>query len=245
MRPYNDDFIVNQMGKYLNLIKEQKNNDYSITINKINSDKGYMYVKESVKEIDEIVLKKKNELIMKLNEKEIQGTYNIIKNAYGKVGIVGLGLGYSVQEIINNPRVDSIIVYELSNEIIDIYKNNFMDNPKVTIIHGDAFKAQPEKFDTFFCDIYAYELSNKVVEDYKKFNELHEIEEYYFWGMEHFMLSCAYDDLLWVYIPENWVESSKALYEAIDMAGKLNQYYQLDADKVRKILMEFKEILNA
>ena len=83
------------------------------------------------------------------------------------------------------------------------------------------------------------------MEDYKKFNELHEIEEYYFWGMEHFMLSCAYDDLLWVYIPENWVESSKALYEAIDMAGKLNQYYQLDADKVRKILMEFKEILNA
>ena len=47
-----------------------------------------------------------------------------------------------------------------------------MDNPKVTIIHGDAFKAQPEKFDTFFCDIYAYELSNKVVEDYKKFSEV-------------------------------------------------------------------------
>ncbi len=245
MKPYNDDFIINQMGKYLNLIKEQKNDEYSVTINKIKSDQGYMYIKESVQETDEIVLQKNDKIIMKLNEKEIQGTYNMTKNAYGDVGIVGLGLGYSVQELLNNPKVNSIIVYELSNQIIEIYKNNFADNSKITIIQGDAFKAQPKKFDTFFSDIYTYELNNRVVEDYKKFNELHEIEEYYFWGMEHFLLSCAYDDLLWIYIPENWVQSSKALYEAIGMSGKLERYYQLDPDKVRKILMAFKEILNA
>ncbi len=245
MKPFNNDFILNQMGKYLNIIREQESNEYCVKKQKIYTKEAYMYNADNIEEKDEILLLKDNKCIMKLNEKEIQGTYNVVKNAYGHVGIAGLGLGYCAEEMAENPRVKSVTVYEISEDVIQIYKNNFKDNSKINIIHGDAFCAESKKFDVFFSDIYSYELTDRVVHDYKVLNHLHQIEEYYFWGMEHFLLSCAYEDLLWVYVPENWVESSKQLYEALDMAGNLDCYYQLDADKVKKILMEFKEILNA
>ena len=161
------------------------------------------------------------------------------------MGIVGLGLGYVVQEIAKKINVDEIIVYEISQEVIDLYKDNFSDNDKIKIICTDAFKAEREKFDFFFADIYGYELTSRVVEDYKRFNEIHEIEEYSFWGMEHFLLSCKYEDLLWVYIPENWVAMCKSLYAELQASNYIDNYEPLNEKKVTKILYEFKEILNS
>jgi hypothetical protein len=84
-----------------------------------------------------------------------------------------------------------------------------------------------------------------VVEDYKIFKKLHQIEEYAFEGIEHFLLSCKYEDIVWVYIPENWISMSKKAYESLDSSGYINKYKPLDENLVRKILLEFKEVLNA
>lgn len=107
------------------------------------------------------------------------------------------------------------------------------------------FKAKKNKFDFFYVDIYKCELSSKIVKDYKILNELHEIEEYAFRGLEHFLLSCKYEDIVWIYIPENWISMSKKAYEALDASGYLNSYKPLDEENVKKVLFEFKEILNA
>ncbi len=45
--------------------------------------------------------------------------------AKGKVGVVGLGLGYVVEEMAKKPEVEEITVYEISKEIIELYYENF------------------------------------------------------------------------------------------------------------------------
>ena len=53
---------------------------------------------------------------MRLTPLEIQGAYFAIKMAKGKVGVVGLGLGYVVEEMAKKLEVEEITVYEISKE---------------------------------------------------------------------------------------------------------------------------------
>lgn len=247
MKPYDKKYIFQQIEKYNELIDEKTYGNYKIVKNYIDNEsmQGYMYENTKSYNLPVIKLLKDDISLMRLTLKEIESSFCAIKFAHGKVGIIGLGLGYVVQEIAKKEEVEEVIVYEISEEVINLYKHNFHENRKIKIIHGDAFKAKSDKFDFFYVDIYEYKLTEKVVEDYKAFNRLHEIEDYSFWGMEHFLLSCKYEDILWVYIPEIWVEMSKKMYEALDMSSYIKQYKQLDEDKVRDILFKFKEVLNS
>ncbi|NFL35067.1 hypothetical protein FDB64_08240 [Clostridium botulinum] len=246
MKPYSKDFIIKEVQEYNSLINECTLDCYSI---KKNSSKGirlqgYMYENTQEYDLPIIQLLKDDKSLMRLTPKEIESSYQAIKFAKGKVGIVGLGLGYVVDKIAKKSNVNEVIVYEISEEVIEMYRENFGINNKIKIIHGDAFKAKSEKFDFFYVDIYEYKLDAKVVKDYNAFNNLHEIEEYSFWGMEHFLLSCNYEEVLWVYIPEKWIEMSKNLYVSLDTSGYIKNYKQLEEDKVRDVLKEFKKILN-
>jgi hypothetical protein len=247
MKPYNKSFVFQEMKRYNDLINQGTCGDYKIVKDTIKRPKlqGYMYENEEEYDIDIIQLYESNNSLMKLTPKEIESSYGVISFAYGKVGIIGLGIGYVVQEIAKKSNVKEVIVYESSEEVIKLYNDNFGKNEKIRIIKGNAFKAKKDKFDFFYVDIYEYKLSSKIVEDYKILNELHEIEEYAFWGLEHFLLSCKYEDIVWVYIPENWISMSKKAYEALDGSGYLKSYKPLDDELVKKVLLEFKEILNA
>ena len=181
---------------------------------------------------------------MRLTPLEIQASYFAIKMAKGKVGVVGLGLGYAVEEMAKKPEVEEITVYEISQEVVDLYYSNFPKNPKINIVCCNAYEAERKEFDLFYADIYEYKITSQIVEDYKKFNELHNIEEYSFFGMEHFLLSCSYTEIVWVYIPENWMESSRRAFEAIQESNLLPYYEKLDENLVSQVLEEFKEVLN-
>lgn len=247
MKPYNKNFVFQEMKKYSNLINQGTCGNYKIIKNIIKKQnlQGYMYENKEEYDIDVIQLYKNDIGLMKLTPREIESSYGIISFAYGKVGIVGLGLGYVVQKIAQKSDVKEVIVYEISEEIIELYNRNFEQNEKIKIIKCDAYKAKKEKFDFFYVDIYEYKLTSKVVEDYKYFNELHEIEEYAFWGLEHFLLSCKYEDIVWVYIPESWIAMSKKAYESLDSSGYIKEYKPIDEELVKGILLEFKEILNS
>ena len=246
MKPYNKEYILNVLQEYNKAIKNGTKGSYKIDrkLFKKKDIQGYMYKNTEEYNIEMIELFNGDKRVMKLDPREIESSYEAISYAHGKVGIVGLGLGYVVQEISKKSNVSEIIVYEVSQEVIDLYKDNFEENDKITIICGDAFKAEREMFDFFYVDIYGYSLTLKVVRDFKKFNNLHDIEEYSFWGMEHFMLSCRYEDILWVYVPENWVGMCKSLYTKLQSSGYIDRYKPLNEKKVTKILYEFKEILN-
>lgn len=247
MKPYNKNFVFQEMKRYNDLINQGTSGHYKIIKSIIETQnlQGYMYENKEKYDIDVIQLYKDNISLMKLTPREIESSYGVISFAYGKVGVVGLGLGYVAQEIAKKKDVKEVIVYEVSEEVINLYNQNFQPNEKIKIIKGDAFKAERDKFDFFYVDIYEYKLTSKVVEDYKAFSKLHEIEEYAFWGVEHFLLSCKYEDIVWVYIPENWISLSKKAYESLDASGYIKEYKPLDENLVKRILLEFKEVLNS
>ena len=246
MKPYDKKFVLDQMKKYNKLLNNDSCGNYKIVKNI--SDElflGYMYENKEKYNVPAIKLLEDDRSLMEITPREIEGAYESIKFAYGIVGIVGLGLGYVAQEIAKKSNVKQVIVYEINKEVIDLYNRNFKENSKIKIIHEDAFRAKRQKFDFFYVDIYEYELTLRMVEDYKTFNEIHEIEEYSFWGIEHFLLSCKYEDIVWIYIPENWISMSKKIYESLDSSGYIKNYKPLEENKVREILLAFKEILNA
>ena len=247
MKPYNKEYILKTIEEYNRVIKDGVKGEYKINRRRFNKKElhGYMYKNIDEYEIDILELTKDEKCVMRLDPREIESSYEAINYSYGKVGIVGLGLGYVVQEIAKKKDVDEVIVYEISQDVIELYKTNFESNSKIKIVCGDAFKAPRERFDFFYVDIYGYSLTLKVVKDYKKFNLIHDIDEYSFWGLEHFMLSCRYEDVLWVYIPENWVAMCKSLYNQLQASGYIDRYKPLGEKKVTKILYEFKEILNS
>ena len=105
-------------------------------------------------------------------------------------------------------------------------------------------QGKSESFDYFYVDIYNYVLSPKVVDDYKFFMKLHNIEEYVFCGLEHFLLSCSYEEIIWVYIPETWMDMAKGISTALSISGYIKGYKQLDEKLVSTVLAQFKEVFN-
>lgn len=246
MRPFNNKFILDTIDKYNYKIGCNKIGDYEIkSISGLTGIiKGYLYEKEGSIEKDILELHGPDHVWMRLSPLEIQGSYFPIKRAKGKVGIVGLGLGYVVEEMAKKKEVQEVIVYEINKDVIDLYYSNFNKNNKIKIINIDAFEAEANEFDFFYCDIYQYKLTSQIANDYEKLNKIHSIEEYSFFGMEHFLLSCKYEEIVWVYIPENWMEMSKLAYDSLEESDLLKYYTQLDEKLVSNVLQRFKEILN-
>lgn len=180
---------------------------------------------------------------MRISPKEIQGSYESIKRAKGRVGVLGLGLGYFVQELSKEEKVDEIIVYEISDEIVNLYLENFGENSKIKIIKGDGFKARRESFDFFYCDIYEYKISEEIVEHYKKLKEIHNILEYSFFGVEAFILSCPTSEIVWVYILEEWMEMSKDLFIRFNHSEFIKYFTPLKEEEVLNLLKEFSKVL--
>ncbi len=246
MKPYDRNFVLEKIKEYNEKIHEGTVNNHEII--KIDGRKekvcGYLYEHDEEIDVDILELIGKDKFWMKLSPREIESSYGIIKQAHGRVGIVGLGLGYVAQEMAKSGKVSEVVVYEFEKDIIELYKKNFGENEKIKIINEDAYKVKGEKFDYFYVDIYEYKLTDQVVSDYKHFNEALDIEDYVFWGVEHFLLSCRYEDIVWVYIPEIWMELSKHIFAALQESGYLKWYKQLDSELVKRVLEEFKEVLN-
>lgn len=244
MRPYEKRFIKQTINKYNRFISESEVGTYKIIKSKEESLSGYLYEEKKYEDLEIIRLFNDDKLVMELTPKEIEGYFEFIKNAKGRVGIVGLGLGYLAQELAKKKEVSEVVVYEISNEVIELYKSNFKNKRKIKILNQDAYEAEREKFDFFFVDIYNEKLVEESAEDYRIFNELHEIEEYSFWGMEHFLLSCSYEEIVWVFIPELWMDMTKDLARVLDESGYMESYKPLDPEHVSKVLEKFKVILN-
>lgn len=246
MKPYDKSYLNEKINEYNNLISLGRIGNFEIK--KINNNSeyidGYMYRKKDRINLNVLELHGPDNIWMRISPIEIESSYMFIRHAKGRVGVVGLGLGYVVQELAKKPDIDEVVVYEIEKDIIDLYYLNFKANKKIKIINQDAFKAEGKEFDYFYVDIYEYKFDYRVVEDYEKFNNIHKINEYLFWGMEHFLLSCRYEEIVWVYIPELWMEMSKKIFSALQEAELLKYYRQLDENLVSKVLSRFKVLLD-
>lgn len=243
MQPFDKRYYTQKIQEYCSKIKEERLGNFYIDKVIRKSHDGYLYKTNDEIELEVVELREGEKLWMRISPHEVQGCFEAIERAEKKVGVVGLGLGYFVQEVLKKPSVNEVIVYEINPEVIELYKRNFGIDRKLRIVEGDAFKAEKENFDFFFVDIYQYKISLDVVSHYIAFNKLHHIEEYAFWGMEYFLLSCAIEDIVWVYIPENWMDMARDLFERFDDSPYIEYFSPIDSDKVKVILDGFSKVL--
>lgn len=150
---------------------------------------GYMSVRtfSSLKNVP--VLKIDGEIWMSLTPMEIESHFMPIKLAQGRVGVGGLGLGYFTESILDKPQVKEVVVYELNQEVIDIYLEQFGHHDKLKIVKKSVHEVRNEAFDFFYNDIYKYYLDDRVFEDAKMLWKNNVIYRYHFWGIEAFLLT--------------------------------------------------------
>ncbi|MGL4741202.1 MAG: hypothetical protein ACRC41_10405 [Sarcina sp.] len=245
MTSYSAEGCEKKIKEYKNFLREGILGNVEILYSEVpNVTDGYLYKRRKMLKESPIELKIAGELIMSLSVKEIQGTKEAIRKAKGKCGVLGLGLGYYVQEIAKKEEVTEIIVYEENKDIIDLYNQNFAENKKIKIRNIDGFSAEKEIFDFFFVDIYSYNLECEVAHDYVKLMQLHDIYIYTFFGLEKFLLSCPLESLSTVFIPEEWMEMAKRAFDEVDKIGQTKNIRNLKRSKALEILECFRPILN-
>lgn len=94
-----------------------------------------------------------------------------VHQARGDVLINGLGLGMVLQAVLDKPDITSVTVIEASEDVIALVAQHYTD-PRVTIIHADAFAYQPPKgkrFGAVWHDIWDHICS----ENLKAMTKLH------------------------------------------------------------------------
>ena len=168
MKPFDKKYVLDKINEYNNKIKKIKIGDYEIkSIDGLKGIvQGYLYEKKDEYDVDILELHGPNHICMRLTPLEIQASYFAIKMARGKVGVVGLGLGYVVEEMAKKAEVEEVVVYEISQDVIDLYYSNFKENPKIKVICCDALEAESKEFDFFYVDIYEYKLTSQIVDFY-------------------------------------------------------------------------------
>ena len=63
----------------------------------------------------------------------------------GNILINGLGLGVVLTALLAKPEVEHITVIEISEDVIKLVGPTFAEDPRVTIIHANAFTWKPPK----------------------------------------------------------------------------------------------------
>ena len=131
---------------------------------------------------------------MSLTPMEIESHYLPIFYAHGRVGVAGLGLGYYVQRILEKEEVEEIVVYELNQDVIDFYYQNFGEHEKLTIICQDVLAVNNEEFDFFYCDIYPGQMDTNAIGHHRIIADNNIIHHYHFWTFESMVLHMMNDD---------------------------------------------------
>lgn len=105
-------------------------------------------------------LTRNGQIIMSNTQAEISDHLSFIYRAKrngGHILINGLGLGVALVEILKSPTVRRIVIIEKSEDVINLVAPTFQNDPRVTIVHGDAFTWKPsmgERYDIVWHDIF-------------------------------------------------------------------------------------------
>jgi len=89
-----------------------------------------------------------------------------VNKARGSVLINGLGIGMVVSACLKNPQVTDVTVVEINKDVIDLVGPQIAD-PRLTIIHADAFEYQPPKgkmYEVVWHDIWPHICADNLPE---------------------------------------------------------------------------------
>lgn len=96
-------------------------------------------------------------VVMSNTPMEVLTNREAYRAARGKVLVNGLGLGMLLEGLVRKDEVESVRVVEIDRDVIDLVGGRFANDPKVEIVHADAFQYRPargEVFDYAWHDIW-------------------------------------------------------------------------------------------
>lgn len=100
---------------------------------------------------------KKRGCIMSNTRMEIITAREAFNDATGRVLINGLGLGMVLEGVLSKPDVTFVRVIEFDADVIALVGPHFVNDPRVEIVHADAYAYTPakgERFDYVWHDIW-------------------------------------------------------------------------------------------
>jgi len=128
------------------------------------------------------------ELWMSLTPMEIQSHVVPLNYATGKVGCLGLGLGYFALRAAQKEDVEEVIVYEKEKATWEYFSERFHHLPcfsKIEVCIGDAReKCRGIEFDYLYSDIYQTMCPSEAISDIALFQNENSVNQYSFWGEE-------------------------------------------------------------
>jgi len=111
----------------------------------------------------------------------------LAEHCSGRTLIGGLGLGLIVHALNDNNRVESIDVYEINGDVIELVKPLLPVDERVRVIHGDVFTANPKNYDTIVLDLWvgrgSPEMMIEMLNAYMYFKSRNINAEIYIWGL--------------------------------------------------------------
>ncbi len=151
-----------------------------------------------------------NQLWMSITKMEVQSLHIPIQRAHGKVGVIGLGLGYSTLATMKKPEVEQITVFEIDPRVVWYFIRHFHHRKgyeKLRIVTGDALKTCKDfEFDFFFCDRYVTICCDEMLEDISHFKSQNKIEVYHPWGLELCYFVAIQDYYVYGEVPHDILE---------------------------------------
>lgn len=189
LNPFTDDYLRSEI-KFYDMHDEYQFGDLKVKqIHPIGRCDDYLNVAMHIeKDIIAPTLIVDRVLWMSLTWMEVQSLYVPIRRAKGRVGVVGLGLGYSTLAMMEKEDVDEVIVFEIDPRVVWFFQIHFKHRKgyeKLRIITGDALlHCRGFEFDFFFCDRYATICSDEMFEDVEHFRSKNTIHVYHPWCLE-------------------------------------------------------------
>lgn len=180
---FTSEYFEAQLSKYQNLQEKEIGSVKFIYQDICGRLDGYLYKSfESIEKVPMLLIN--GQTWMSLTPMEIQSHVVAIKKAHGVVGVAGLGFGYYIQEILQKNDVESIDVYEINQDVIDMYISNFGNNSKVNIIKANVLEMEDKEYDFFYADIYPTQMDLDALKHKALLTSSNSIGEYFFWTQE-------------------------------------------------------------
>jgi spermidine synthase len=110
-------------------------------------------------------------VIMSDTPQEMSEHSTFVRKAKGNVLINGLGIGMVLKNVLLKPNIDSVVVVELSEDVINLVGDFYKDH-RLSIHHADAFKWTPPKgtkFHAIWHDIWP----DKSIDNIADMSRLH------------------------------------------------------------------------
>lgn len=113
--------------------------------------------------------------------------------AYGTCVTTGLGLGLVQLQMMKNPKVDHVIVYEKSQDVIDIFRSFIaqtdIDISKLTILQQDADSVENITVDCIFLDHFSDPHPENIIPKVQRFCKSNHAHKVWYWpAAYHFLM---------------------------------------------------------